>query len=200
MQERGTVETLSRARGAGGAPATGPAPASGGRTVRRRRAVSVAVAASVVLAVDQVTKALAVSRLSAGPVGLLGPLRLELAYNRGVAFSLLSGLTVPIVLLVLVLVAVLTRFARSVPSIPAALAVGAVLGGALGNLADRLVRPHGEVVDFLYTGFWPTFNLADAAIVVGGCVLALSWWRHSREAPSAAGPGADGPTAPPAAA
>jgi signal peptidase II len=133
-----------------------------------------------VLGVDQLTKALAVARLQGGPVDLLGPLRLELAYNRGVAFSLLSGLTVPIVIVVVALVVLLTRFARSVPTRVAAVAVGMVIGGALGNLADRLVRAHGEVVDFLYTGFWPTFNLADASIVCGGAILAVSLWRAGK--------------------
>ncbi len=146
----------------------------------RTRAAAVAVATAVVLGVDQLTKALAVARLQGGPVDLLGPLRLELAYNRGVAFSLLSGLTVPIVIVVVALVVLLTRFARSVPTRVAAVAVGMVIGGALGNLADRLVRAHGEVVDFLYTGFWPTFNLADASIVCGGAILAVSLWRAGK--------------------
>ncbi len=139
----------------------------------------------LVLALDQVTKALAVARLTSGPVELFGPVRLELAYNRGVAFSLLSGLTVPIVLVVLALVLLLTRFARSVPTRPAAVAVGMVIGGALGNLVDRLLRPHGEVVDFVYTGVWPTFNVADASIVCGGILLAVSLW-HVGRAPAAA--------------
>lgn len=157
-----------------------------GRERRRPRAAAVAGTAAVVVGLDQLTKALAVSRLAAGPVDLVGPLRLELAYNRGVAFSLLSGLTVPIVLIVAVLVFLLTRYARSVPTYPAALAVGMVIGGAIGNLVDRLVRPHGEVVDFIYTGFWPTFNLADASILCGGALLAVALWRTGRPAAEAA--------------
>ena len=69
-------------------------------------------------------------------------------------------------------------FGRTVPSTSAAVGVGMILGGAIGNLADRLFRGHhGAVVDFIYSGFWPTFNLADASIVCGCAVLALALWR-----------------------
>jgi signal peptidase II len=55
-----------------------------------------------------------------------------------------------------------------------------ILGGALGNLADRLFRAHhGAVIDFLRSGFWPTFNLADSAVVCGCVVLAVALWRTS---------------------
>ncbi|MHB1598759.1 MAG: signal peptidase II [Acidimicrobiales bacterium] len=143
-----------------------------------RLAVVLAVTAAVVVA-DQVTTTLALEKLAAGPVHVLGPLRLELAFNSGVAFSLGSGLTVPIVLVVLVLVVLLVQRARGAPSVGVAVAIGLVLGGALGNLADRLFRAEGgAVVDFVRVGFWPTFNVADASIVVGGVLLAISYWRH----------------------
>jgi signal peptidase II len=150
------------------------------RAARRARAATVVGTAGVVVVLDQVSKAFAVARLASHPVELAGPLRLELAYNRGMAFSLLSGFTVPIVIVVVVLLLLLGQFARRVPSYPAALAVGMMIGGALGNLADRVFRPHGEVVDFLYTGVWPTFNLADASIVCGGALLAVSLWRSAK--------------------
>jgi len=146
-----------------------------------------------VLGLDQASKALAVAGLANGPVHLVGPFRLELTYNSGMAFSLFSGLTVPIVALVVVLLAVLGRFARRLASRPAAVGVGMVLGGALGNLVDRLARPHGAVVDFIYSGFWPTFNLADAAIVCGVALAAATLWRGTRRPEgSAAGDGALG--------
>ena len=131
-----------------------------------RLLVVVAVAASVVAA-DQVTTSIALDKLAGGPVHLVGPISLALAFNSGVAFSLGSGLTVPIVLVVVVLVVLLVQLARGAPSRSAACGVGLVLGGALGNLADRLLRGDGgAVVDFVRVGFWPTFNLADASIVV----------------------------------
>lgn len=153
-------------------------PGGPGRVAGRRRLVVMAVVVSLVVAADQLTKSLAVSRLAGGPVHLFGPLRFQLSYNTGVAFSLGSGLTVPIVIVVVVLVALVAWFGRTVPSTGAAVAVGMILGGALGNLADRVFRGHrGAVVDFVYSGFWPTFNVADACIVCGCVALAVILWR-----------------------
>ena len=143
--------------------------------------------ALVVVAADQVTKSLAVSRLSSHSVHLIGPFAFALAYNTGVAFSIGTGLTLPIVLIVAVVVALVAWFGRTVPNTTAAVSVGMILGGACGNLADRVLRGHnGAVVDFIYSGFWPTFNLADASIVCGCALLAIILWRatdtrqHSR--------------------
>jgi signal peptidase II len=157
-------------------PARLGAPRRGRRSGRLLAVLGIAVA---VVAADQVTKTLAVERLSSGPVHLLGPLSFQLAYNSGIAFSLGSGLTLPIVLVVGVLVVLLVWFGRGVPSTPGAIGVGLVLGGAIGNLADRLLRGHGgAVVDFVRVGFWPTFNVADAAIVCGCGTLAVVLWRR----------------------
>jgi len=139
----------------------------------------VLVALAVVL-VDQVTKALAVARLSSGPIHLIGPFALALSYNTGVAFSIGTGLTLPIIVIAVVLAAVVAWFGRTVPNTAAAVAVGLILGGAIGNLSDRLFRGHhGAVVDFLYSGFWPTFNIADSSIVCGSIVLGIALWRTS---------------------
>jgi len=150
-----------------------------GEARRRARRIRVMlVVALVVVLADQVTKSLAVSRLSSGPVHLIGPFALVLAYNTGVSFSIGTGLTLPIILIVVVVVAVLAYFGRTVPNTAAAVGVGMILGGAVGNLSDRLFRGHhGAVVDFLRSGFWPTFNLADAAIVCGCALLAVALWR-----------------------
>lgn len=140
--------------------------------------------AAAVVAADQVTKSLAVEDLATHSVHVIGPLNLVLTYNSGVAFSLLTGLTLPIVVVVVSVVGLLAWLARGVPTLPGCVAIGAVLGGALGNLSDRLFRGHGgSVVDFIATGFWPTFNLADASIVIGCVALFLVLWRH---------PGGDG--------
>lgn len=131
----------------------------------------------MVIAADQVTKSLAIAHLARGPVHVIGPFSFALAFNTGVAFSLGSGLGVPIVLVVLVLIAMIIWLSRGAPSYPGAIALGLVLGGALGNLSDRLFRANGgAVVDFIHTGFWPTFNVADASIVCGcaGFFLILS--------------------------
>ncbi|HVC24278.1 MAG TPA: signal peptidase II [Acidimicrobiales bacterium] len=155
----------------------------GGRTprpaARGRRLVAVLAIAAVVVAVDQVTKSLAVEHLSAGPVHVVGPISLALAYNSGIAFSIGSGLTLPIVIAVAALVGVVAWAARGASSAGATAAFGLVLGGALGNLSDRLLRGHrGAVVDFVHVGFWPTFNVADACIVCGCAALAWRMWRH----------------------
>jgi len=80
-------------------------------------------------------------------------------------------------------VVVLVTLARHVRSTALAVALGLVVGGALGNLTDRVVRHHGgAVVDFIALHFWPTFNVADSCIVVGGILAALLLWRAGRPA------------------
>ena len=148
-----------------------------GRAAARRVGVMLAIAA-VVVAADQVTKSLAVSRLAGRSVHVIGPFAFELSYNTGVAFSIGTGLSLPIVIIVVIAVVLVAWFGRTVPSTSAAVGVGMILGGAIGNLADRIFRGHhGAVVDFVYSGFWPTFNLADASIVCGCAVVALALWR-----------------------
>jgi len=148
------------------------------RAGRGRRIGVMLAMAAVVVTCDQVTKSLAVSRLAGRSVHLIGPFAFELSYNTGVAFSIGTGLTLPIVLIVAVAVALVAWFGRTVPNTAAAVGVGLILGGATGNLADRLFRGHhGAVVDFIYSGFWPTFNVADASIVCGCVLLGIALWR-----------------------
>lgn len=139
--------------------------------------------AALVVAADQVTKSLVVAHLRHHEVHLVGPLAFRLEFNSGAAFSIGTGLTGPIIVVAVVLVAAVVWFARRVPTTPAAVAVGLVLGGAVGNLADRLFRSnHGAVIDFIYTRYWPTFNVADASIVCG-CIL-LAWTLLRSSSPS----------------
>jgi len=145
----------------------------------RRRVWAVAVTAAVVVGLDQTTKTIALDRLANGPKHLAGPLSLALSFNSGIAFSLGTGLTLPIVVIGVLVVAILVWFARSTPSYAVAIGIGLLLGGAAGNLADRVFRAHGLVVDFVHVGFWPTFNCADAAIVVGAAILVARFWRQT---------------------
>jgi signal peptidase II len=90
---------------------------------------------------------------------------------------------------------------RRAQGLPVLLALGLVLGGALGNLADRLFRGDsafsGEVVDFVKVGIWPVFNLADSCIVVGGLLLVLLFGRADRAERQRDRPAADaGPRTP----
>jgi signal peptidase II len=76
-----------------------------------------------------------------------------------------------------------------------AIALGLVLGGALGNLADRLIRGHGgAVIDFIDFQWWPVFNVADMAITIGAVLLVIAGFREG-EAPTGAGAGAGGTNA-----
>ena len=166
LQERGTVAPLSES-----APEA-PARASAGRCL----VVALVVAALVVVA-DQVTTSVAEAHLR-GPVHLLGPFGLDLGYNTGSAFSLFTG--APAVLAVVAVVAVvgLVWAARRAGRLSVAVALGLILGGALGNLGDRLFRGHhGAVVDFVTLTHWPTFNVADACITVGTVLLVVLLWR-----------------------
>ncbi len=134
--------------------------------------------AALVLILDQLTKWWAVNNLQE-PVHVVWTLRLVLAYNTGTAFSLGAGLGPVIGILAVVVVIVLVRLGRTVMTPVGIVGLGMVLGGAVGNLADRLFREshgflHGAVVDFIDLRWWPIFNVADSAIVVGGILLVLT--------------------------
>ena len=135
-----------------------------------------AVAAGV-LALDVVTKLLAVEQLTdREPISLLGGLlTLRLVRNPGAAFGMAQGLTIVFTCVALGVVVVILRVARRLQSGWWAVALGLVLGGALGNLLDRLLRSpgpgRGHVVDFLELPRWPVFNLADSAIVVAAVLM-----------------------------
>jgi signal peptidase II len=140
--------------------------------------------AALVLAADVVTKVLAVARLEdRDPVELLGgAVYLVLVRNPGAAFSLATGYTWVLTLVAVAVVVVILRVARRLRSTGWAIALGLILGGALGNLVDRVFRApgplQGHVVDtvslFAPDGrVWPVFNMADACIVSGGTLLVL---------------------------
>jgi signal peptidase II len=136
-----------------------------------------AALAGLVVAMDQAAKAAVEANLTVGAhVEVLGPLTLTLVHNRGVAFGLASGGGAALVALTVVaLVFVAALFARD-PSRPGAWgAIGLLVGGALGNLADRLRAD--AVTDYVDVLSWPPFNLADVAITAGVAILALSYLR-----------------------
>ena len=135
--------------------------------------------AAAVVVVDQLTKSLAVHYLKNAPVELVGPVRLALTYNSGAAFSLARGLTPELVVVGVALIAVVVVVGRSASTTGAAVAVGLILGGAVGNLLDRLVRSNGgAVIDFIDLRWWPTFNVADSCIVCGAILLILVGYRR----------------------
>lgn len=143
----------------------------------RRSAITVAVAAAVV-ALDQLASSWAVRRLANGPIHVIGPLNLQLGINTGASFSMGRGLAPLLAVLAVVVVVVLVVASRRARSAGLAVALGLVVGGAAGNLADRIFRPyHGGVVDFIHLPYWPTFNVADACITVGVALVAWFLWR-----------------------
>ena len=153
------------------------ADAAATRAARRSPAGPLAVAAAVVV-LDQLTKVWAVSGLSDGPVRVVGSLlELRLTRNPGGAFSLLTNLTPVLAVLAVVMAVYIVRTTRRTADIVMAYSLALVLGGALGNLVDRLVRSpgflRGEVIDFIKVPHWPTFNVADSAITVGVILIAL---------------------------
>ncbi len=142
---------------------------------RRRTRLLVGVAA-VVLALDVITKVLAVELLTPGvPVPIIGDtVTWTLVRNSGAAFSMATGYTWVLTLIALGVVGGILWMGRRLVSPWWAVGLGMILGGALGNLADRFFRSpgpmRGHVVDFLSVGWWPVFNVADPA-VVGGAIL-----------------------------
>ena len=160
-----------------------------GRSLRAPLAI-----AAVVVLVDQLTKWWALDELSDGDIHLVGSLRLNLAFNKGMAFSQGTGLGPIIgVVALLVIVGLLVSIGRSTSRIYP-LAVGLIIGGAVGNLLDRLFRSpgwlRGGVVDFIDVQWWPIFNVADIAVTTGGALL-LNSTLWPAPAPAAVG-GHDG--------
>lgn len=145
----------------------------------RGTVITVAVATLVVL-VDQLTKTWAVNALDDGhDVDVVWTLRFHLTFNGGMAFSQGRGLGPVIGVVAIIVVAILLVSLRRTGSTVAAVAVGLVVGGAAGNILDRLFRSgdgflKGEVVDFIDLQWWPVFNVADAAVVIGGILLLVS--------------------------
>jgi signal peptidase II len=136
-----------------------------------------AVAAGVYLA-DVISKIIVVAALSGHQVRLLGGLlMLDLLRNSGAAFSIGTSLTVVFTLIALGVIFFILRTSRRLRSVPWAITLGLLLGGATGNLTDRLLRSpgafRGDVVDWIQLPHWPVFNLADSAIVCGGVLAVL---------------------------
>jgi signal peptidase II len=153
-----------------------------------------AIAAAVVL-VDQLTKQWALEALDDGPIDVVWTLRFNLAFNTGMAFSQATGIgpiigVVALVVIVGLLVSVGRSSSRLYPW-----AVGLIIGGAIGNLADRLFRDpgwlRGAVVDFIDLQWWPIFNVADIGITVGGALLLLTSMQTVRTDAPASGDAGD---------
>jgi signal peptidase II len=131
------------------------------------------------LAADVISKLLVVQQLAArAPVEVVPRvLDLQLTRNAGAAFGLAGGATIIFSVVAVAVVGFIIASARRLRSRGWAIALGLLLGGALGNLGDRLFRDpgllRGHVVDWIHLTHWPIFNLADSAIVAGGVLAVL---------------------------
>jgi signal peptidase II len=145
---------------------------------RRRLRLLLSVAA-VVLALDIITKVVAVKLLTPGqPVSIIGDtVTWTLVRNSGAAFSMATGYTWMLTLIATGVVVGIFWMGRRLVSPWWAIGLGMILGGATGNLVDRFFRSpgplQGHVVDFLSIGWWPVFNVADPS-VVGGAILLVT--------------------------
>ena len=149
-------------------------------THRRRSLMGLVLGvALVIVVIDQITKALAVAHLRGEPpVEVIGSwLRLVYGENTGAAFGIGTGFTWIFTAIALIVAFIIVRTARKLGSVPWALALGGLLGGALGNLVDRFIRPpgpgQGYVVDFIALPNFPIFNVADMAITVSAVLMIL---------------------------
>jgi len=129
------------------------------------------VLAAAVVAADQLTKWLVRAQADRLPVAWPLGLHIQLTYNSGISFSRFAGAgSVVVVLVAAVAVGVSIALVLAPPRYRPAL--GIILGGAIGNLVDR-VHFHGSVADFIGFYSWPSFNIADAAIVLGTISLGI---------------------------
>ncbi|MDP2014874.1 MAG: signal peptidase II [Actinomycetota bacterium] len=138
-----------------------------------------------VVVLDQLTKAWAVAQLrprlfpgGEGPIEIIGSLlRLTYTENTGAAFSMGNGFTWVFSIVALVVVIVIIRSARELGSVLWAIALGGLLGGALGNLIDRLTREpgfgQGYVVDFIQLPNFPVFNVADMSLTLSAVLMVV---------------------------
>ncbi|NED13815.1 signal peptidase II [Streptomyces sp. SID9124] len=150
---------------------------------RRRRIILLFCVAVVAYLLDLGSKMLVVAKLEhQEPIELLGDwLKLDAIRNAGAAFGFGEAFTIIFTIIAATVIVVIARLARKLYSLPWAIALGLLLGGALGNLTDRIFRApgvfEGAVVDFIAPAHFAVFNLADSAIVCGGILIVLLSFR-----------------------
>jgi signal peptidase II len=163
-----------------GADADAPDAIHASSASRARRIVPFIV--GVVILADQLTKSWMVASHSTDPVSIFGhQIELRVARNPGGAFSSFTNATVVLAVLAILLTLWLVRVLRRTSDRLTVVALALVLGGALGNLCDRIFRSpgvlRGHVVDFVKVGTFPSFNVADSAITIGAILLIVASFR-----------------------
>jgi len=149
-------------------------------TRRARLALVLYGTAAAVYAIDRLTKWVVEQNLSGRPsVDVIpGVVRLRFTTNTGGAFGLFGGQAWLFFAATAVVCAVIVVVSSSLQSQLTAVGLGLILGGALGNLTDRIVRGPRGVIDFIDFRVWPVFNAADSAIVIGALIVALAGLRR----------------------
>ena len=146
---------------------------------RPRRVGLLLAVAAFVLAADVISKSIVVARMADHlPIRLLGGLlTITLTRNGGAAFSIGTSMTIVFTAIAVGVIVYILRTARNLRSIGWAITLGLLLGGATGNLLDRIFRApgpfQGHVVDWIELPHWPVFNLADSSIVCAGVLVVL---------------------------
>lgn len=142
--------------------------------MRGRHLIQAGLLAAAVVILDQVSKTMVIDRIRTGElIQVLGPLEFTHSHNDGVAFGLAAGGGILVILMATVALIALGFFIAAAPASNLTwVSGGLILGGAAGNLIDRIRL--GHVTDFILLPSWPAFNLADCAITVGVILLAIS--------------------------
>ncbi|MER6956151.1 MULTISPECIES: signal peptidase II [unclassified Streptomyces] len=152
---------------------------NGARPKGKRRIAVLFTVAAFAYVLDLVSKMIVVAKLEHhAPIEIVGDwLRFEAIRNAGAAFGFGEAFTIIFTVIASAVIVVIARLARKLYSLPWAIALGLLLGGALGNLTDRIFRApgvfEGAVVDFIAPKHFAVFNLADSAIVCGGILIVL---------------------------
>ncbi|MET7987572.1 MULTISPECIES: signal peptidase II [unclassified Streptomyces] len=159
------------------------APAPADRPRGKRRIAVLFTVAVLAYALDLVSKMIVVAKLEHhDSIEIVGDwLKFEAIRNAGAAFGFGQAFTIIFTVIAAAVIVVIARLARKLYSVPWAIALGLLLGGALGNLTDRIFRSpgvfEGAVVDFIAPKHFAVFNLADSAIVCGGILIVLLSFR-----------------------
>lgn len=152
----------------------------------------VAAVAAIVLVLDQATKIWAVAALDDRVIDLFWTLRFRLHFNTGSAFSIGAGFGRWLAILVLAITIGVILYARQIADRRGRMLLGLIVGGAIGNLVDRVFRADdgllsGAVVDFIDFQWWPVFNIADMGVVCGAIgLMVFSLWMPAAEDPTPA--------------
>jgi signal peptidase II len=140
----------------------------------------------IVTLLDQLSKAWALRDLTDGKIiDVIWTMRFNLTYNRGMAFSRGTGVGPIIGVIGLVVVVMLLLSLRRADNVLTRLATGLIIGGAMGNILDRLFRGsgwmRGAVIDFIDFQWWPVFNVADMAIMIGAATMIIAMLKYNSQ-------------------